>query len=119
MPCGCPAWWFWSRGSSQILPDQLCNFPRVGPRGALGDPSEPLRGSSSLSSLQVGLLEVLVGKIFDLAFLPAMNGESYARPPQGCVAWGLVAAGLAGIILDTQPFCRNRISENFILSLFI
>jgi hypothetical protein len=45
-----------------------------GPKGpfSLGD---PLLGSV-LSLLQVFILERLVGKIFDLAFMPAMNGES-------------------------------------------
>lgn len=35
----------------------------------------PLPVLSPLPAWQVGLLEVLVGKIFDLAFMPAMNGE--------------------------------------------
>lgn len=33
-------------------------------------------------------MEVLVGKIFDLAFMPAMNGERVPVPPWGHVAWG-------------------------------
>lgn len=79
---------------SRKLPDSprtalyLPKGHRAGPQGALGDPSEPLPGLSSLSSLQVGLLEVLVGKIFDLAFLPAMNGESYAQASAGLCGLG-------------------------------
>lgn len=101
MPCGCPTRWFWSHGSSQILPEQPCASClglRAGPQGALGDPSELLQGLSFPCSLQVGLLEVLVEKIFDLAFLPAMNGESYGHASVGGV-WlgGPEAAGLLEI----------------------
>ena len=66
--------------------------------------------------LQVGLLEVLVGKIFDLAFMPAMNGE------RGCprAAWpgDQEVTGLLGLY-DAQLFHLNSIPETFTLSLFI
>lgn len=58
-----------------------------------------------------------MGKIFDLEFLPAMNGESGACASAG-VGGGLGTWWLL-VMFDTQPFYLNRIPENFILSLFI
>ena len=69
--------------------------------------------------LQVGLLEVLVGKIFDLAFMPAMNGErGCPRDPQGAWPGDQEVTGLLGIY-DAQLFHLNSIPETFTLSLFI
>ena len=61
-------------------------------------------------------MEVLVGKIFDLAFMPAMNGERGC--PRG--AWP-VDQGVTGLlgIFDAQLFHLNSIPETFTLSLFI
>lgn len=66
--------------------------------------------------LQVGLLEVLVGKIFDLAFMPAMNGERGC--PRGAWPGDQEVTGLLGIY-DAQLFHLNSIPETFTLSLFI
>lgn len=72
---GLPAEPFWGpelpEPPKQLWVSILGHSPRSpGPFRA----GNPLPGLSPLSP-QVGLMEVLVGKIFDLAFMPAMNGE--------------------------------------------
>lgn len=60
-------------------------------------------------------MEMLVGKIFDLAFMPAMNGERVPVPPGGTWPGDRVPTGLLGVF-DAQPVCLDSKSESFLLS---
>lgn len=59
---------------------------------------------------------MLVGKIFDLAFMPAMNGERGC--PRGAWPGDQGVTGLLDIF-DAQLFHLSSIPETFTLSLFI
>lgn len=54
-------------------------------RGASPHPKDRVRHEGPLFSLQISLLEMLIDKVFDAAFLPALNGENalVPHPPRG------------------------------------
>lgn len=58
-------------------------------------------------------MEVLVEKIFDLAFMPTMNGESGCLHLWELVAWVPGDTGLLGM-LDVHLSYLNSISEHFL-----
>lgn len=54
-------------------------------RGVSPHPKDRVRHEGPLFSLQISLLEMLIDKVFDAAFLPALNGEKalVPHPPWG------------------------------------
>ncbi|KAK2109836.1 hypothetical protein P7K49_009582 [Saguinus oedipus] len=106
---------FWGpRGSDCQDPDSLTASlclhlePGEQTRGPSGAEQTPCPGSTLLLPLQISLMEVLVEKIFNLAFMPAMNavlGSGVPLPKILNIDFSNADVDVLEVRGDRAPFC--------------